>query len=97
MRGYPLRRKPFVFDFPVRLSFVPLVSPRTGKVSLGEKMIFTHLASFLYTDLCKGMAAGNLPHRCQNCGKWFLAQGGVQHRLLRAGGAWGNKKRPAGR
>ena len=74
--GVSSQAEAFVFDFPVRLSFVPLVSPRTGKVFLGEKMIFTHLASFLYTDLCKGMAAGNLPRRCQNCGKWFLAQGG---------------------
>lgn len=66
----------FVFNFPVQLSFVPSVSTRTGEVSLAEKMTFTDLASFLYTDLCKGLTAGNLPRRCQNCGEWFLAQGG---------------------
>ncbi|BDF71438.1 hypothetical protein CE91St41_13350 [Oscillospiraceae bacterium] len=33
------------------------------------------MVSFLYLDLCKGMAAGNLPRRCRHCHRRFLAVG----------------------
>ena len=52
------------FDYPVNLSFVPSVDPGTGELVLAEQITFESLVSFLYLDLFKGMAAGNLPrHR----------------------------------
>jgi len=65
-----------VFDFPTHLSFEPVYSPTSGKTILTERMVFEDLVSFLYVDLYKGMAAGNIPRRCRNCGKYFLAVGG---------------------
>lgn len=65
-----------VFDFPVRLSFEAAFVPGSDKVILAEKMVFDELANFLYVDLCKGMAAGNIPRRCRNCQKYFLTIGG---------------------
>lgn len=62
------------FFYPVRLSYVTHTS-KTGKVSLAERMHFEDLVSFLYVDFFKGMAVGNLPRRCQNCKKFFLALG----------------------
>ncbi len=62
-------------DFPVRLGFKAM-STKDGGVALGEEFTFEELASFLYTDLYKGMAAGNIPRRCHNCKHFFLAVGG---------------------
>lgn len=64
------------FDFPTQLSFVPVYSFSFGKMVLAERMLFEDLASFLYVDLYKGMTAGNIPRRCRNCGRYFLAVGG---------------------
>lgn len=61
-------------SFPVRMGFRP-IRTKSGTV-LGEELTFEELASFLYTDLYKGMAAGNVPRRCHNCGHFFLAVGG---------------------
>lgn len=63
-------------DYPVQTSFVPTIDPDTKKLALAEQITFESLASFLYMDLYKGMAAGNLPRRCQHCRRWFLAVGG---------------------
>lgn len=64
------------FNYPVNISFVPSMDPETRKLTLAEQITFESLGSFLYMDLYKGMAAGNLPRRCQRCRKWFLAVGG---------------------
>lgn len=64
------------YTFPVRLSFRAVRIPEGGKKILLEKFSFKGLTSFLYTDLYKGMAAGNIPRRCHNCGHYFLAVGG---------------------
>lgn len=63
------------FDYPVNLSFVPSMDPGTGELVLAEQITFESLVNFLYLDLCKGMAAGNLPRRCHHCRRWFLAVG----------------------
>ncbi len=64
------------FHFPTQLSFVPIQKDATSKkIILAERMVFEDLVSFLYVDLYKGMAAGNIPRRCHNCGKYFLAVG----------------------
>ncbi len=49
------------FDYPVNLSFVPNAASETGELVLAEQIIFESLFSFLYLDLYKSMAAGNLP------------------------------------
>ena len=65
----------FQFDFPVRISFVTEKDPKTGVPFLAEQMTFEDLVSFLYMDLYRGMAVGNIPRVCHNCKKWFLAIG----------------------
>ena len=47
-----------------------------GKPKLAERSTFDDLVSFFYLDLTRGLAAGNLPRRCKNCGHWFVAVGG---------------------
>ena len=68
------------FDYPVNISLVPIMETRTHRLTLVEQMTFESLASFLYVDLYKGMAVGNLPRRCAHCGRWFLAEGGYNTR-----------------
>ena len=65
----------FKLDFPVRLGFRAMETKESGVV-LGEELTFEELTSFLYTDLYKGMAAGNVPRRCHNCKHFFLTVGG---------------------
>lgn len=62
-------------NFPVRLGFRAMEAKDGGAV-FGEELTFDELASFLYTDLYKGMAAGNVPRRCHNCRHFFLTVGG---------------------
>lgn len=62
-------------NFPVRLGFRAMEAKDGGAV-FGEELTFEALASFLYTDLYKGMAAGNVPRRCHNCKHFFLTVGG---------------------
>ena len=64
------------FDCPVTISMVPVMDSKSHGLTLAEQMTFESLASFLYMDLYKGMAAGNLPQRCAHCRRWFLAIGG---------------------
>ena len=61
------------FDYPVNLSFFSSMDPGTGELVLAEQITFESLVSFLYLDLCKGMAVGNLPRRCHHSHRWFLA------------------------
>lgn len=62
-------------NFPVSISFVVERDKKTGQPFMAERMTFEDLISFLYMDLYRGMAAGNVPRQCHNCGKWFLAIG----------------------
>lgn len=64
------------FDFPLSLSFKPKQHPKTEEIFLAEVVTFGTLESFLYIDLMKAMTAGNVPRKCNNCGKYFLAIGG---------------------
>ena len=63
------------FNFPVNISFVVERDKKSGLPFMAERMTFEDLISFLYMDLYRGMAAGNIPRLCHNCGKWFLAIG----------------------
>ena len=64
------------FDCAVNIAMVPAAEPKTGRPILTEQMTFESLVGFLYMDLYKGMAAGNLPRHCAYCRRWFLAIGG---------------------
>ncbi len=64
------------YEHPVNLAFVHSTDSETGLPCIAEQMTFEKLGSFLYVDLFKGMAAGNLPRRCAHCGRWFLTVGG---------------------
>lgn len=68
------------FDCPVTISLVPVMDSKSHGLTLAEQMTFESLVSFLYMDLYKGMAAGNLPRRCAHCHRWFLAAGGYDTR-----------------
>ena len=62
-------------NFPVNISFVVERDQKTGLPFMAERTTFEDLISFLYIDLYRGIAVGNVPRQCHNCGKWFLAIG----------------------
>ena len=64
------------FEYPVNISLVPVLDPQSRRLTMAEQMTLESLPSFLYLDLYKGMAAGNLPQRCAHCRRWFLTVGG---------------------
>ncbi len=64
-------------SFPVEVSFVPMMHPtEKGKVFVAEKTTFNDLLDFLRTEFYRGLAIGNAPRRCHNCGKYFLLTAG---------------------
>jgi hypothetical protein len=65
-------------EFPTKVSFVSVQNG--NKIVLAEKMVFDELSSFLYTDLYRGMAAGHISRRCDNCGRYFLLSSGYDIR-----------------
>lgn len=63
------------FDTAVR--FVPIHSPdNPANTVVGEETKFDDLVSFLYADFYRGLAVGNAPRRCHNCGRYFLLTDG---------------------
>lgn len=74
--GSVIDLKSLRFEYPVSVSFSTQRNKETGRFELTEKLSFESLPSFLYMDLFKGMAAGNLPRRCAHCRRWFLTVGG---------------------
>jgi len=46
------------------------------KYIVAERMVFGSLSSFLHVDFFRALIAGNVPRRCQNCGKYFLLLSG---------------------
>lgn len=64
-------------SFPLEVSFVPMMHPtEEGKVFVAEKATFGSLVDFLRTEFYQGLAIGNAPRRCHNCGKYFLLTAG---------------------
>lgn len=63
----------FETAIPMEISFVPMFHPtEKGKIFIAEKAVFNSLMSFLLTEFYRGLALGNAPRRCHNCGKYFL-------------------------
>lgn len=68
---------PFAQSFPAEIKFVPMVhSEENGRPVLAEKMEFSYLSHFLYTDFYRELMAGNAPRCCHNCGRYFLLTAG---------------------
>lgn len=64
---------PFEQSFPVEVGFVPMMSGgEDGRPVLAERLVFSYLSHFLYTEFYWGLIAGNAPRCCHNCGKYFL-------------------------
>lgn len=64
-------------SFPLEVSFVPMMHPtEAGKIFIAEKATFSSLTDFLRTEFYRGLAAGNAPRRCHNCGQYFLLTAG---------------------
>ena len=47
-----------------------------GREKLCEAYTFDSLGSFLYFDFFRGLSRSYLPKRCDNCGMYFLLEGG---------------------
>ena len=60
-------------SFPVQVSFVPMQHETDEEgIFIAEKTTFGSLVDFLRVEFYRGLAAGNAPRRCHNCGKYFL-------------------------
>ncbi len=67
----------FEQSFPMEVSFVPMLHPtEEGMAFVAEKAEFHRLTDFLLTEFYRGLAIGNAPRRCHNCGRYFLLTAG---------------------
>ena len=67
----------FTQSFPMEVSFVPMMhQTKEGEIFIAEKATFNSLTDFLRTEFYRGLAVGNAPRRCHNCGKYFLLTAG---------------------
>lgn len=67
----------FEQSFPMEVNFVPMLHPTDeGKIFIAEKATFNGLTDFLQTEFYRGLAIGNAPRRCHNCGRYFLLTAG---------------------
>lgn len=63
----------FEQSIPMEVNFVPMMHPtEEGEIFIAEKASFNNLKDFLLTEFYRGLALGNAPRRCYNCGRYFL-------------------------
>ena len=63
----------FEQGIPVEVSFVPMMHPtEEGKIFIAEKAMFNSLIDCLQAEFYRGLAMGERPRRCHNCGRYFL-------------------------
>ena len=75
--GFQVFGEDFEQSIPVEVSFVPMMHPtEEGAVFIAEKVTFNSLIGFLQTEFYRGLAMGNAPRRCHNCGRYFLLTAG---------------------
>ena len=75
--GARLFNEDFEQSFPMEVNFVPMMHPtEEGKIFIAEKATFSSLTDFLRTEYYRGLAIGNAPRRCHNCGRYFLLTAG---------------------
>lgn len=71
----------FQQSFPMEVSFVPMMQPtKEENIFIAEKATFGSLTDFLRTEFYRGLALGNAPRRCHNCGRYFLLTHGYDAR-----------------
>lgn len=56
-----------------------ILEDENGKAALFERMTFTRLLDFLYTDFFKGILKGCVPKQCKLCGRYFLLEKGFHY------------------
>lgn len=67
----------FQQSFPMEVSFVPMMHPtKKDEAFVAEKATFSSLSDFLRTEFYRGLAIGNAPRCCHNCGRYFLLTDG---------------------
>ena len=67
----------FEQGIPMEVNFVPMMHPtEEGAVFIAEKATFRSLMDFLQTEFYRGLAKGNAPRSCHNCGRYFLLTSG---------------------
>lgn len=75
--GAHLFHEDFQQSFPVEVSFVPMMhQTEEDKIFIAEKTTFGSLTDFLRVEFYRGLAIGNAPRRCHNCGRYFLLDAG---------------------
>lgn len=63
----------FSQSFPIEISFVPMMhQTNADEIFIAEKATFNRLTDFLRVEFYRGLAVGNAPRRCHNCGRYFL-------------------------
>ena len=62
--------------FPGAYILYPVPGRENGEAEDGRVLHFRRLDYLFYLDLTRGIAAGNLPRRCKDCGHRFVAVGG---------------------
>ena len=63
--------------FSAEIDFVPMTRKENeSEFFVAEKTTFHYLHDFLRTEFYRGLAIGNAPRRCHNCGKYFLLTDG---------------------
>ena len=71
----------FPRSFDVNVSFRTTANPKnTQELMMVEEFSFNDWETFVSLDLFRGLAAGHIPRRCQNCGKYFLLDSGYDVR-----------------
>ncbi len=90
LRGYAPNGSALLFGedfdqkFSVEIDFVPMMRKENeSEFFVAEKTTFHYLHDFLRTEFYRGLAIGNAPRLCHNCGKYFLLTDRLQHMLLR--------------
>ena len=75
--GAHLFNEDFDQSFPIEVNFVSMMHhTEKGKIFVAEKTTFNSLSDFLKTEFYRGLAIGNAPRRCHNCGRYFLLTAG---------------------
>lgn len=75
--GAQLFHQSFQQSFPMEVSFVPMMHPTEKNLAfVAEKATFSSLADYLRTEFYRGLAIGNAPRPCHNCGRYFLLTDG---------------------
>ena len=72
-----LFQEDYTQSFPMEASCVPMMSREDDEeIFMAEKATFCRLTDFLRTEFYRALAAGNVPRRCHNSGRYFLLTAG---------------------